>query len=191
MICCFRYERVHQYGKKICRSSKNFVNLALTINNRSQKHRAFHLETSNYKEVDLFAKPEGAPRLHIELPDVCSPVPSSTRPFPLKKSILRKLETRRDSYFLANEFYKGNTTGEIYCRGSVLRKKTERNSSNQLSYAKLHGHLYELEETPGFEDRYIRLSDLHFSNDFYFTVKQEAEGEETEVSHLYLLEWIL
>ncbi len=181
---------MHQYGKKICRSSKNFVNMASTIIIRNQKHRAFYLETSNYKNVDLFPCPTSNPRLYIELPDVCSLLPSSTRPFPLEKFILRKLETRRDMYFLTTDFYKDNDNESIYCRGKVLRKKTKRNSRNQITFEKLNNHLYELEVTPGFENRYIQLSELHFSNDFYFLVNDDT-NEEVIVSKMYLLEWIL
>ena len=181
---------MHQYGKKICRSSKNFVNLASTINSRNQKHRALYLETSNYKSINLFARPNSSPRLLTELPEDCLPVPSATRPFPIEKSILRKLETRRDMYFLTIDFCKSSTSDVIYCHGKVLRKKTKRNPNNQLTFVKLHDHLYELEVTPGFEDRYIQFSELHFSNDFYFEVSEE-EDEEIVYSKMYLLEWLL
>ena len=48
----------------------------------------------------LFAQTTGNPQLLRELPADCTPVSSTTRPFPLEKFILRKLEARRDQYFL-------------------------------------------------------------------------------------------
>lgn len=93
-------------------------------------------------------------------------------------------------YFQTNAFYKSKTTDTIYCRGKVLRKKTTQNSKNQQSFVKLHDHLYELEVTPGFDDRYIQFTELHFSNDFYFLVSKETD-EEVLVSNMYLLDWIL
>lgn len=148
------------------------------------------METSNFKNLDLFAQPSDNPRLLLELPENCSSLPSSTRPFQLNKFILRKLETRRDMYFMTTNFWKNKTTEAVYCQGRVLRKKTQRSSSNQLIFAKLHDHLYELENTPGFENRYIPLTELHFSNDFYFLASEETD-DENEEQKMYLLEWIL
>ena len=54
---------------------------------------------------------------------------------------------------------------------------------------KLHDNLYELEVTPGFAQRYIQFSELHFSNDFYFLVNDEESDEEREAK-MYLLEWL-
>ncbi len=94
-------------------------------------------------------------------------------------------------YFLTTDFYKSSTTDNIYCRGKVLRKRTTRNSRNQQSFVKLHDHLYELEVTPGFDDRYINFSELHFSNDFYFLVNQETDERDNVISKIYLLDWLM
>ncbi|KAH9392165.1 hypothetical protein TYRP_005233, partial [Tyrophagus putrescentiae] len=175
----FRYERVHQFGKKVCRSSKNFRNLAVTINSKNQKHRAYFLEKTNFVDCDLFPiETRTISPLQSSINENCQILPSSFHPFPVNKCILRKLESRRDLYFLTTEFYKDTTTGEIYCYGKLMMKKTT-TLNNRPSYVKLNESLFELEVHR--ENKYIKFSDLHYSNDFIFYYN----------SKMYLLDWIM
>ncbi len=176
----YRYERVHQFRKKVCRSSKNFINLAATINSKNQRHRAYFLEKSDYYSADLFPTEPRTPAnpLVNNIPENCISLPSSKRPFPLNKCVLRKLKTRRDLYFLPTEFRKEPESQTVYCFGSLLVKKTA-TINDRLTFVKLNDTLFELEISR--RDKFIKLSDLHYSNDFYFYHN----------SKMYLLEWIL
>ncbi len=167
----FRYERIHQFGKRVMRSSKNFINLAVTINKKHQKERAEYLDRSHFKNTNLFEVPENNPNpVFTNEPQNCVKLPSSNHPYSTKKNILRKIDSRRYLYFLTTEFLEEEENKSIYCHGSVLRKKQG---------AMLNDNLFELEEL--YTNKYIKFTDLHYSNDFIFHHNSKQ----------YLLEWIL
>ncbi|KAH9406433.1 hypothetical protein TYRP_013410 [Tyrophagus putrescentiae] len=167
----FRYERIHQFGKRVMRSSKNFINLAVTINKKHQKERAEYLDRSHFKDTNLFEVSENNPNpVFTNEPQNCVKLPSSNHPYSTKKNILRKIDSRRYLYFLTTEFLEEEENKSIYCHGSVLRKKQG---------AMLNDNLFELEEL--YTNKYIKFTDLHYSNDFIFHHNSKQ----------FLLEWIL
>lgn len=161
------------------RASKNFKNTALTIHSRRQKQRAYTMERNSYKTTNFYSNEERNPQpiLH-SIPSNCELMPSSEHPFSTKKSILRKLDSRRDFYFKVNSFFKERSSNTIFCYGDVLRKKTEL-VNRQRTFVKRHDTLFQLETF--LSEKYVKLKDLHYSNDYCFIVDSE----------IYLLEWIM
>ncbi|KAH9389939.1 hypothetical protein TYRP_007488, partial [Tyrophagus putrescentiae] len=167
----FRYERIHQFGKRVMRSSKNFINLAVTINKKHQKERAEYLDRSHFKDTNFFEVLENNPNpVFTNEPQNSVKLPSSNHPYSTKKNILRKIDSRRYLYFLTTEFLEDEENKTIYCHGSVLRKKHG---------AMLNDNLFELEEL--YANKYIKFTDLHYSNDFIFYYNSKQ----------FLLEWIM
>lgn len=161
------------------RSSKNFINLAVTINKRRQKQRAEFMDLTNFKDVDLFLTIEkNANPVLNNIPENCVDLLSSVHPFSTKKQILRKLDSRRDLYFQATAFFEDQSNHSIYCLGNVLMKKTTRINGREC-YVKHNDSLFELKVL--YEERFINLTDLHYCNDYFFCKN----------TNLYLLEWIM
>lgn len=164
------------------RTSKNFINTAVTIHTKRQKHRAHFLEKSNYHFANLYQTEERSsqPILNF-LPSNCLVLPLSKSPFSTKKLVLRKVESRRDIYFKITSFHKERLTDEIYCEGKVLRRKTII-ANHRPTFVKRNGTLFELEAISNLPStNFVKLSDLHYSNDFYFVHN----------TNMYLLEWIM
>ena len=176
----FSYERIHQFGKKVVRASKNFKNTGLTIHSRRQKQRAHFLLQSNYKSQNFYPLEERnlQPIIH-SIPSTCELLPSSKHPFSTKKSILRKLDSRRDIYFKVTSFFVEKSSKVIFCEGEVLRKKTQM-VGRQRVFVKRNDTLYHLENFLSTK-KFIKLTDLHYANDYYFVVN----------SDIFLLDWIM
>lgn len=173
----FRYEHKHQFAKSVARIMKNFRNPALTIHQRHQKLVAAYQHENQVDSINYF---ENHSRTHSpllrNLPYECDQIPASQQPFSTKKNILRKLKMRNDLYLCPSAFYKLND--EVFVTGKVLRKKLDSNHRRSAQFVK-SGNLYQLEDCYDSE-MYIKLCDLHFSNDFLYYNN----------NLMYLLEWI-
>lgn len=160
------------------RSSKNFVNSAHTIHTKHQQQRALHIESSGFKNKNLF---EFTSRNHqpvlYSLPESCLPMLASKHPFSVNKNVIRKLFFRQDYYFKVMMFHQ-DTDNQIYCSGNVLRKKSVLVNGRQTCL-KRNDTLYELEYFYS-DEKFIKLSDLHHSNDFLYI----------DNDCMYLLNWI-
>lgn len=183
-----RWERKHQFPKKVARMMKCFINPSFTIATRHQYLRAVSERKNGFQQTDFFISEDN----HIgftsfkTLKQELVPVKKSQYPFKLPKGIhvLRKkrFDLRNNLWLQVKGFYRHHSReDEVYCFGDVLRIPNGVNSKHQLT------GLQKLQRIN--TNQCILVSNLGFTND-YLHITVEANGRKNVESY-WLLKWVL
>jgi hypothetical protein len=179
----FRYERKHQFSKRLARTMRNFINPIVTIHARHQRKKAILDKESNFMSFNFWpAVSFEKPQLVIGNESTWRRLKSSERPFKLNKNILRKIQHGRELWFQTDEFFECNQSSKIICRGRVLRILKKRVKGSLQTVAQNSLEALDEQSANNNNSKYIYYDHLHFSNDFVFVDKE---------SKLWLIKWIL
>lgn len=187
VFSALRWERKHQYPKKVARMMRCFVNPSYTLSTRHQFLRAITERDSDFIQNDFFSTSNnfiGFTKLS-SLKEELVPLKVSEYPFRLTKSahVLRKRKSdlRNNMWLEVKKFYRHSSTKEIYCSGDVYRIPNGINIKHPLTFLK---KLHRVST-----NQCILINNLNHSNDFMLKTN-ELSGGKNIVSY-WLLPWLL
>lgn len=157
----FRYERVHQFGKRVGRSTKCFINPSISIHNKKQIRRAIYDTSSDFTNIDFWPKsPDSVLQILFSLPPGESHMLKSTEsPFPTNQNILRSISPGQwlqvSSFHLVNDI--------IFCKGLLFVLNLMANSENNFDMKEIV-----TDNIP----KFISIQFVHYSKDFLFSFNE-------------------
>lgn len=182
-----RWERKHQFPKKVARMMKCFRNPSFTISTRHQFLRALTDRDNDFKNVDYYdseAHLIGFTSLSSLKTDLV-PLKKAQYPFKLPNGIhvlrRKRFDRRNNMWIHVKGFFQHTTSQEIYCSGDVFRIPNGIDNKHPLN------GLQKLNRIS--RDQCILVSNLGFAND-YMHQTEELNGRKNIVNN-WLLRWLL
>lgn len=153
-------ERKHHELKQLIRSSLNCVDNVFQMMHRYQESRVVKLIWKGtyicaLVNVWLFYSLTAYGEDDEDLPAKNSVLPKKLSPFPLEKSILRRIKSTGDFFEAKSFFYSENV---VYATGTTYRLRTESNIVNCNLFL-FHADVIDQKGT-------VPLDNLHFENHF-------------------------
>lgn len=182
-----RWERKHQFSKKIARMMRCFVNPSFTLSTRHQFLKAITERDSDFIQNDFY--PTATNFISFtklsSLKDELIQLKVSEYPFKLAKGVhvlrKRRSDKRSNMWLEVKKFYRHLSTNKIYCSGDVYRIPSGVNTKHHLTFLK---KLHRIST-----EQCILVSGLSLSNDYMHKTNELVGGN--SITNYWLLPWLL